>query len=511
MKRSIRRARPRSEPTVTGQKGQKGQKRQARAERRGVALVMVLGALSILTVLLAEFQEEASAEQAAAIADRDALKAEYLARSAVNLSRLLISAEPSIRAPISPILGFAFGGSVPQLPVWEFSDQLLGAFNDEAATKDFAGIAGVDLAKGKNLGMKGGKFELQIVDEDSKINLNLAAKDLRSQLRLASELVGLMKGEQNNPIFEERDPEGQFNDRLTVCGALVDWTDSDENLFSCDLLNQNNTSQGAEDGYYQLLKNPYRRKNAPFDSVGEAHLVRGINDTFWSTFFDPDPQDPKKRTVTVWGQGTLNVNTANAQTVWAFLCGPDVAARTPPNAICEDPLQAAKFITSINMMRGMLSGFPVFGSPGAFIKMAKGEGPFGALVKDALGIDPFRFQAEAEARKGLSTESKIFSIYANGVVPGFKRTTRVRIHAVVDFRDAPPPGQGFAGIALDPSGGATGGAGGATGAGAATGAAASAARTTTVSGTGGSAAQGDALAGALVKNPGGTIVYFRVE
>ncbi len=489
---------------LTRRQSPRGAKKQAKAERRGVALVMVLGALSILTVLLAEFQEEASAEQSAAIADRDALKAEYIARSAINLSRLLIAAEPSIRAPLSPLLGMAFGGAVPQLPVWEFSDQLLGAFNDDAATKDFAGIAGIDLAKGKNLGMKGGRFELQIVDEDSKIDLNLAAKDLRSQLRLASQIVGLMTGEQYNPLFEQRDAEGQFNDRLTICGALVDWADPDENLFSCDLLNPNNTAQGAEDGYYQILKVPYRRKNAPYDSVAELQLVRGITDTFYSTFLDPDPRDPKKRTVTVWGQGTINVNTANAQTIWAFLCGPDVAARTPPNAICEDPLQAAKFITSINMMRGMLAGFPVFGSANAFMKMAKGQGPFGTLVTGALGIEPFRFQAEAEARKGLSAESKVFSIYADGVVPGFKRTTRVRVHAVVDFRDAPPPGMGFAGIALAPAGTALPGAGG-------VGTTPSVTGTTPVAGSSAAGQQGEALTGALVKNPGGTIVYFRIE
>ena len=76
----------------------------AKKDQRGVALVMVLGALSILTVLLTEFQEDASAESAAALADRDALKAEYVARSAINLSRLIIAAEPTMRAPVTPFL-----------------------------------------------------------------------------------------------------------------------------------------------------------------------------------------------------------------------------------------------------------------------------------------------------------------------------------------------------------------------------------------------------------------------
>ena len=44
----------------------------------------------------------------------------------------------------------------------------------------------------------------------------------------------------------------------------------------------------------------------------------------------------------------------------------------------------------------------------------------------------------------LAVESKLFSIYATGVVKAGKRETRVRIHAVVDFRNAPPPGAAIA-------------------------------------------------------------------
>ncbi|HEY6463552.1 MAG TPA: type II secretion system protein GspK, partial [Polyangiaceae bacterium] len=59
---------------------------------------MVLGAIAIMVVMLAEFQDEAGAEFAAATAARDSVQAEYFARSAINLSRLLIAAEPTMRA-----------------------------------------------------------------------------------------------------------------------------------------------------------------------------------------------------------------------------------------------------------------------------------------------------------------------------------------------------------------------------------------------------------------------------
>jgi general secretion pathway protein K len=483
--------------------------RKLRRQRRGVALVMVLGALAILTVLLAEFQDESSSDSASAIADRDALRAEYVARSGINLSRLLLSTEPTIRTAIGPLLAMMMGGgSAPQIPVWEFADQILGAFNDTAGSKAFSILAGVDLSKGgKNLGIKGAKFDVVIVDEDSKINVNMAARnDAFSQTRLGTQLLGLMSGDQYNTMFEQRDAEGQFNDRATICGAIVDWADADENLYACDPRNAQNTGSQAEDAYYQLLKVPYRRKNAAFDSLEELHLVRGVTEDWWATFVDPDPSNPKKRTLTIWGQGTVNVNTANAQTILAVVCG--AATQTPPQPLCIDPLVSAKFLTMVNLLRGFTAGVPVFGSPKMFVDAMKGQGKgmIGPIMKDMLGLEPIKFTSDADLTKQISTESKLFSIYSDGVVPGYRRTTRVRVHAVVDFRNAPPPGEGAAGLPLP----------GASGSGVVPGRNAApvpsgpgGTGTTTFSGSGTN--QQDALLGALAPNPGGSIIYYRIE
>src|SRR5690606_9194539 len=148
-----------------------------RRGRRGVAFVLVLGALTILSVMLTEIQDESSAELASALQVRDALVAEYAAKSGTNLVRLLIASEPTIRAGLTPMLGMLFGGEVPQIPVWEFSDQVLGVFNDAAGTEAFVSFSGLDLSQGKNLGLPGAAFEIRVVDEDSKINVNAAARD----------------------------------------------------------------------------------------------------------------------------------------------------------------------------------------------------------------------------------------------------------------------------------------------------------------------------------------------
>jgi hypothetical protein len=195
---------------------------------------MVLGAIAVLTVMLAEFQDETSAEAASATAERDAVQAEYVARSAVNLSRLLIATEPTIRGAVAPLF-MLMKKTPPQLPVWEFSDRLLGAFNDDTGSEDFSATIGVDTKTGKNLGIKDGRFELSIVDEDAKINTNLGAANEIAHIRLAQELMGLMAPPQYNTLFEQKDGTGTFHDRLSICSAIIDWGDQDEQLFNCDM------------------------------------------------------------------------------------------------------------------------------------------------------------------------------------------------------------------------------------------------------------------------------------
>ena len=126
-----------------------------------MAFFLVLGALTILTVMLAEVQDESSAEFSSALSARDAVVAEYAARSAVNLSRLLISTEPTVRLALGPILAIAYKGGAPQIPVWNFTDQMLGAFNDSVGKETFSSFSGLDLSRGKNLGFPGAAFELK--------------------------------------------------------------------------------------------------------------------------------------------------------------------------------------------------------------------------------------------------------------------------------------------------------------------------------------------------------------
>jgi general secretion pathway protein K len=448
---------------------------------------MVLFAIAIMVVMLAELQDDTGSEVAAATAARDSVQAEYYARSAINLSRLLIAAEPTMRAGIAPLF-MLMKQTPPQLPVWEYSDRILGAFNDKTGGEDFSALSGLDLSLGKGLGLKGGgHFEVVIVDEDAKINVNMGASNEIAHIRLAKQLMSLMGPIQYDPLFSQRDSTGNYNDRLSICSAIVDWADPDEQLFSCDLTNAPSVN-AVEDSWYQLQPKPYRRKNAPYDSLEELHMVRGVNDDFWASFVDPDPTNPKKRMITVWGQGTVNVNSAAPLTLYAVVC-----SGAPEADLCTDPTQMPLFVMGLTMGQGITMGAPLFGSPKDFVQAMEGKGMLGPLLA-LMGVKPVKFKSESDFASGITTESKVFSIYAVGVVKGYKRETRVKVHTVVDFR----------------------GVQGLTGGGSSTASPTSSASSTgttqssTVPGAGG-ATDPAALAYAAQVGVGGQVLYFNIE
>lgn len=402
------------------------------SKERGVALLMVLGTLSIATVMLTEFQDTVSAELGSSVSARDQVKAEYAAKTAVNLTRLLLAAEPTITAILKPLTGGA------QIPVWEYTDVILGPFNDQSGGQTFEGISGMTLTEGKSLGMEGAGFSLLVIDEDSKINFNVAARaDSFSVKRQEEQIRSLISGMQYDKFFEEAEDEsGNRLDRQTVCSALIDWVDPNIDRSACDPTNtMASATTPPEDSYYQMLDRPYQRKNAAFDSLEELHLVQGITDDFWRRFIQPDPDNHRSRIVTVWGSGKVNVNSANPMTLLALVCQ-QVDVGTP---LCIDPIMQQKYLMTSQMFAGAMMGMPIFSSPDQFVEAVKGKGMFGEMLK-SVGIEPVKPRSDDQLKKAITTDSKVFSIYATGVVRSGKLETKSNIHAVVDMRGAPPPG-----------------------------------------------------------------------
>lgn len=444
---------------------------------RGVAMIMVLAAISLLYVMAEQIRDEVATYSLAAAVGRDQLIAEYQAKSAVNLARVLLHAEPTIRRAITPVLtplmammgrGFA---APPQIPVWEQADLILGPFRSREGGQMLSELARLDASGGKNLGGLTGLSPVVICDEDAKINVNSAVRSSVHQILLGRQLAGLTANPRLAPYFEQRDSDQQFTDRQVFIAGVIDYIDFDETAFDAQSLlatNAQAASAAPEDSFFSQLRPTYRRRNAPLDSVQELRMLRGLgDDDLWNTMIDPDPSDPRRRTLTVWGQGAVNVNTANAQTLLALIC-----AYSPDAVQCTDPTQASSFITTITMVQSLTlsMGIPLFNSAQNFVATIQGRPPLGPMLQ-TLGLQPFVVRNAGELERSVTTESKVFSVMSEATVGA----AHVRVHAVIDMRPQPQLPSTF----LRASG-----------------------VTLTQTGTG---------APAVVSSQGGTIIYWREE
>jgi general secretion pathway protein K len=371
-----------------------------------MALLMTIISIALMTVLVSDFMENTTVFVTTGANARDEIKATYLARSAINLSRLVLVLQPTINRSLR-----AF--NMPGLPIWKYADMLLAVFSDPGAAAGLGMLVGASLGEAEGMGVEGGSFTATIVDEDSRINLNMAAQGRMAEL-LARQLASLMQSARYNELFEERDSNGDFTDRQTQIQAIVDWADLDFVPFGFD--------SGAEDSYYEMLTPRYRRRNAPFDSLEELRMVRGVDEDFWSAFVEPQPDDPDQRILTVWGSGRINVNTASPLVLAALIC---TYAQQEAEPAC-DPLNPvpgamllAQFVAMYREAGGLLPGLGAFSSTQQFTQ----------LVRDGMaGFVPGVPLNDREARRYLSVESDVFSVYATGEAGRVRKNIHVVIH-----------------------------------------------------------------------------------
>jgi general secretion pathway protein K len=203
--------------------------REPAGGRRGVALVAVITSIAILAVFVAELIENAATDLHVATAERDRVKAEYLAKSGINLTRLLISREPQIRAVVAPFYQMLTSRPPPQLNVWDFGDTLLAPFADYKTAKEGNDGTGINFALMGGLHETGGTFEVITVPENSKINLNspLFLSGPEASKSIAMQLFALLGGNQSpdspyDPMFSQRDADGQFTTRLDIVSDVID-------------------------------------------------------------------------------------------------------------------------------------------------------------------------------------------------------------------------------------------------------------------------------------------------
>ncbi len=303
-------------------------RRCSRDSQSGVALLVVVSAIMIITVLVAEMNYGARVRLLLASHQKQEVQAYWLARTGVNIYKLLLSANMALKnsslADYGSMFGvnfgdalwqavpfistgmmrmiFATGGDVEDLEEEEVRDVLqTGTVSDEIADASREEVQSSHFGDKHFLDFDG-DFNASIVDEDSKVNLNAfasrASTDVLQEELAATTLYGIMSGQEMDQWFYDRDI-----DRWEIIGNLADWVDTD------------NTRCGIRSGYEDDLYNriepdPYLAKNSPFDSKSEVRLVEGWEGEVYDKFEDR---------ITVWGEGRININTASREIVFGLL------------------------------------------------------------------------------------------------------------------------------------------------------------------------------------------------
>lgn len=425
-----------------------------RDREEGMALILVLTILALMSVLVVDMQGNTSTAFQVATTERDRLKAEYIAKSGLNLTRLLIAREPQIRAQLGPLYTMATKRPPPQLNVWAFANEVLAPFNDLEGAKQEGASVGIDFSQMEGLKDLGGRFDVVAFPENGKINVNdaLLLSGIKAKESMAMQIFALTGGLQSpqspyDPMFEQRDADDQFSSRLDIIAAMIDWWDVDQTRSVYDPSTGAVSEGGGEDDIYSQFKHPYKVKNAPFDSLEELRLIRGVGDDFWATFVEPDPEDPRKRMLTVYASGAVNPNEANPIAILARLCSL-VGAGQP---MCMDPMEASKFVQLLAMVRSLIP-IPLFSKPSDFLDFVAGTGGEGSITgmlalfmppDNPLMFIPLTIPQDKRAalEAAFITSAAIFTIQSTATVG----KTRVKLTAVVNTHNRwtpPPPNAG---------------------------------------------------------------------
>jgi len=273
-----------------------------RKSSRGAALLLVIASIALVTAITVDLAYNTRVSAQLAANARDELRAFYLAKSAVALSRLVLHFQQQIDS--QPVAGQARVGPLSAISLsvrlWEVvpvSTQVLG----------FLGGAPGEAPRDPGLTAFGdfpGAFEAKVEDEDRKINLRQLDGVRPFHFAQAARLGELIKEPRWDFLFDRDDANGLRVTRPELFAAVKDWIDLDEtsSVYTGTPLQPFENGFGDENALYDRLPDRLKAKNAPFDSQGELYEVAGISDAFMAAFGD-------RLTVYPDVSATINVNT----------------------------------------------------------------------------------------------------------------------------------------------------------------------------------------------------------
>ena len=406
-----------------------------------MSLIIAVVSITILTVVATEFAYNTRIDLQLAANQRDELRAFYLARSGIALSRLLLRFQRQVDQTPIPNLGGLLGqltggggqppgGQAPasslNLQLWKLAridcHMLRGLVKSEGAEDEGSDAPprltlddeedeadGKDSlqapleARSRSFGGFTGCFLATIQDEEEKLNvlrLNAGAGDAQPT---AARLMDMMGDKRFEFIFSQEDSHRVRVTPQDVVIAMKDWVDEDQTQSALALANATTPFANGfsdENMHYDRFEPRYSAKNARFDSLDELYRVHGVTDRFMAAFRD-------RLTVYPDINSRPNINTDDPMMMHLAILS--VADPLRPDPRLQDPAFVEQIITRIRAARA----FSFFAMNVAdFVSVVEAAGvPVNAAIK-----------ANPAQNRLIGDKSSTFSIKSVGEAGNVQKT-----------------------------------------------------------------------------------------
>lgn len=227
---------------------------------RGMALLVVLVVIALLTTMLTEMAFSTLVDLRLTETFRDTTRAYYLAKGGINAGRMIIQDDDN--------------GYDGHDELWH-----LGVVNYPVGD---------------------GIVTVRINDQDGKLGINALVSDNTPETLMVDRFYRLFTALDLNDL----------GDPAELTAALIDWLDKGDNPYTEILTDGSDIPvAGAENEYYQGLAQPYPVKNGRLETLEELALVKG---------FTPEVLRRVMPHVSLHDQTMVNINTASAEVLMSL-------------------------------------------------------------------------------------------------------------------------------------------------------------------------------------------------
>lgn len=257
------------EPSTPDQPDDKGSR-----NAKGIALLVAIFMTAMMMLFTTDMIVNSTVDLRLSAAGRDNVKAEYIAKSGMNLGLFLVTSDLALDLTLFEFQGGTYKPTDGPQDIWS----LLNGYPIGGETIEMISTIqqGFNLSKVNDskvldkLELFDGQFVLEVEDEASRINVNYCA------LGRGDRCLSMLKELLNCPAEREY-LERKRVEILELVGMIKDWADLKDRP-------EEGTLVGTEEDPYMGRDPEVKPKNAYYDTLDELKMVPGWDDDLHRIF-----------------------------------------------------------------------------------------------------------------------------------------------------------------------------------------------------------------------------------